>query len=246
MDAIVTDGSAAVDWAPVASEERLPVDKEPADDAVFAGTISRPAPYRVPKCHRAAASQSTFGPHHPRGRTGPGQPARHAALRRPVRGCVYTGGVRAGTGRCHRRPWLFGAGRCCCAVYKALVLLVIACPCALVISTPVTVVSGLASAARQGVRSRAASTSNRRACSVRSRSTKTGTITEQAAPLVLVEMLSGANCRPPAGTSQPRGAASGRGDGAPSPAGLTRGDQGPWLPFFFAAAFLHVSAFGAY
>lgn len=36
-------------------------------------------------------------------------------------------------------------------IYKALVLLVIACPCALVISTPVTVVSGLALAARHGV-----------------------------------------------------------------------------------------------
>jgi Cd2+/Zn2+-exporting ATPase len=39
------------------------------------------------------------------------------------------------------QPWL----------YKALVLLVIACPCALVISTPVTVVSGLTSAARRGI-----------------------------------------------------------------------------------------------
>lgn len=36
-------------------------------------------------------------------------------------------------------------------VYRALVLLVIACPCALVISTPVTVVSGLAAAARHGI-----------------------------------------------------------------------------------------------
>ena len=36
-------------------------------------------------------------------------------------------------------------------VYKALVLLVIACPCALVISIPVTIVSGLAAAARQGI-----------------------------------------------------------------------------------------------
>lgn len=35
--------------------------------------------------------------------------------------------------------------------YKALVLLVIACPCALVISTPVTIVSGLAAAAKQGI-----------------------------------------------------------------------------------------------
>ncbi len=36
-------------------------------------------------------------------------------------------------------------------IYKALVLLVIACPCALVISTPVTIVSGLANAARRGI-----------------------------------------------------------------------------------------------
>lgn len=36
-------------------------------------------------------------------------------------------------------------------IYKALVLLVIACPCALVISTPVTIVSGLTAAAKHGV-----------------------------------------------------------------------------------------------
>jgi|JI10StandDraft_1071094.scaffolds.fasta_scaffold04187_5 Cd2+/Zn2+-exporting ATPase len=36
-------------------------------------------------------------------------------------------------------------------IYKALVLLVIACPCALVISTPVTIVSGLAAAAKLGI-----------------------------------------------------------------------------------------------
>jgi Cd2+/Zn2+-exporting ATPase len=42
-------------------------------------------------------------------------------------------------------PLLLG-GRLVDWVYKALVLLVIACPCALVISTPVTIVSGLAAA----------------------------------------------------------------------------------------------------
>lgn len=37
------------------------------------------------------------------------------------------------------------------SIYRALVLLLIACPCALVISTPVTIVAGLTAAARQGV-----------------------------------------------------------------------------------------------
>lgn len=47
-------------------------------------------------------------------------------------------------------PLLFG-GAWDVWFYQALVLLVIACPCALVVSTPVTVVSGLAAAAKHGI-----------------------------------------------------------------------------------------------
>ncbi|MFZ3126859.1 MAG: heavy metal translocating P-type ATPase, partial [Rhodoferax sp.] len=75
------------------------------------------------------------------------------------------------------------------AIYKALVLLVIACPCALVISTPVTVVSGLAAAARRGILIKGGihleGARNIKAIAL----DKTGTITQGKPKLVATEVL---------------------------------------------------------
>ena len=65
---------------------------------------------------------------------------------------VYTPAVLAAA-RCSSRslaPLVFG-GAWADWIYRSLVLLVISCPCALVISTPVSIVSALAAAARKGV-----------------------------------------------------------------------------------------------
>jgi Cd2+/Zn2+-exporting ATPase len=64
---------------------------------------------------------------------------------------IYTPVVIAGAALIAVAPTLLLAQPVWPWVYRALVLLVIACPCALVISTPVAVVCGLARAARAGV-----------------------------------------------------------------------------------------------
>jgi Zn2+/Cd2+-exporting ATPase len=90
--------------------------------------------------------------------------------------------VAAGLPLLMNMPWLT-------AVYKALVLLVIACPCALVISTPVSVVSGLASAARRGILIKGEAYLEN-AYRIRAIAfDKTGTITEGQPRLVASELL---------------------------------------------------------
>ena len=146
LDGIVTKGHGAINQAPITGES-LPVDKGPGDP-VFAGTINETGELEV----RVTAA------------------ANNTTLARIIHAVEQAQGTRAPTQRFVDRfaaiytPAVFAIAVVVAvlapflmsltwqeAVYKALVLLVIACPCALVISTPVTVVSGLSAAARRGI-----------------------------------------------------------------------------------------------
>ncbi|WP_411554125.1 heavy metal translocating P-type ATPase [Klebsiella pneumoniae] len=146
LDGEVLEGRSAVNQAPITGES-LPVEKSPGD-SVFAGTINESGSfeYRV----TALANNST--------------------LARIIHAVEAAQGSRAPTQRFVDQfarwytPVVFGVAIAVALlpplfmgaawldwIYRALGLLVVACPCALVISTPVSIVSGLAAAARHGI-----------------------------------------------------------------------------------------------
>ena len=184
MDGVVTEGGTSIDQAPVTGES-LPVDKSPGD-AVYAGTINQTGTI---ECRvTAAASQSTLARiihavEQAQGSRAPTQRFvdRFAAIYTPAVFVLALAVAIAG-------PWLFG-WTVLAAVYKALVLLVIACPCALVIATPVTVVSGLASAARRGILIKGGVHLEQARLLKAIALDKTGTITEGKPRLVEWQML---------------------------------------------------------
>ncbi|MBS0451115.1 MAG: heavy metal translocating P-type ATPase [Proteobacteria bacterium] len=146
FDGVVSTGSGAVDQASVTGES-MPVDKGPGDN-LFAGTINLGSElqFRV----TAAAGSTTLdriihAVEQAQATRAPTQRFvdRFAAVYTPV---VFLIALALAVGA----PLLLGWGWQD-AIYKALVLLVIACPCALVLSTPVTVVSALTAGARRGI-----------------------------------------------------------------------------------------------
>ncbi|KVU89588.1 heavy metal translocating P-type ATPase [Burkholderia ubonensis] len=146
LDGEVVDGRSTVNQAPITGES-LPVEKA-AGDTVFAGTINESGSfeYRV----TAVASNTTLARiihavEEAQGAKAPTQRFVDQFAR------VYTPIVFAIALLVAVAPPLVAGGAWHEWIYRALVLLVIACPCALVISTPVTIVSGLAAAARRGI-----------------------------------------------------------------------------------------------
>ena len=146
LDGVVTQGSSSINQAPVTGES-LPVDKT-VGDTVFAGTINETGELQFKVT--AAASDTTLARiihavEEAQSTRAPTQRFvdRFAAIYTPA---VFVLALAVAL----LTPWLMGL-TWLGALYKALVLLVVACPCALVISTPVTVVSALAAAARRGI-----------------------------------------------------------------------------------------------
>ncbi|WP_022962640.1 heavy metal translocating P-type ATPase [Halopseudomonas pelagia] len=146
LDGEVVKGSSTINQAPITGES-LPVDKV-VGDPVFAGTINQAGEleYRV----TAPASHSTLARiiHAVEEAQGARAPTQRFVDRFAI---IYTPAVLLLSIAVAIVPPLLMGGNWFDWVYRALVLLVVACPCALVISTPVTIVSGLAAAARKGI-----------------------------------------------------------------------------------------------
>jgi Cd2+/Zn2+-exporting ATPase len=146
LDGVVVSGASAVNQAPITGES-MPVEKNPGD-TVFAGTINDRGTLEFEV--RSRKGETTLDRIARSVQEAQGQ---RAPTQRFVDrfASVYTPAVFALALAIALIPPLFFGGAWFDWSYKALVMLVIACPCALVISTPVTVVSGLATAARRGI-----------------------------------------------------------------------------------------------
>ncbi len=146
LDGRITKGSASVNQAPITGES-VPVEKREGDE-VFAGTINEDGAieFHVTK----PASDTTIARiirmvEEAQSRRAPSEQwvekfARYytpAMILMAVSIAVFP-------------PLVFG-GDLARWFYESLVILVIACPCALVISTPVSIVAALAAAARSGI-----------------------------------------------------------------------------------------------
>ena len=146
LDGKIVSGRSTINQAPITGES-LPVEKSEGDP-VFAGTINESGSFEY--FVTAAANNSTLARiihavEEAQGARAPTQRFVDQFAR------IYTPVVFAIALAIAVLPPLLMGGVWFDWIYKALVLLVIACPCALVISTPVTIVSGLAAAARQGI-----------------------------------------------------------------------------------------------
>ena len=185
-DGIATEGASAVDQAPITGES-TPVDKAPGDP-LFAGTLNgqgllvvevgaAPGDSTLDKIARLVAEAQA--------RKSPSERwvDRFALVYTPL---VILAAVLVAI----VPPVAFGA-EFADAFYSALALLILACPCALVISTPVSIVSALARASAAGVLVKGGAHLEQAAAIEAVAFDKTGTLTAGRPRLVDVEAFDG-------------------------------------------------------
>jgi len=146
LDGFITEGNTSVDQAPITGES-VPVVKGPGEE-VYAGTINNDGAFRFRVSH--ASGDTTLARiirmvEEARSRRAPVEQWVNRFAR------FYTPAMIVIALLIAAIPPLLADGDWMRWFYQGLVMLVIACPCALVISTPVSIVAGLTSAARRGV-----------------------------------------------------------------------------------------------
>ncbi|MFA4916336.1 MAG: heavy metal translocating P-type ATPase [Syntrophales bacterium] len=146
LDGQITKGSAAINQSPITGES-IPVQKQKGDE-VFAGTINEDGAieFRVTKpVSDTIIARIIRMVEEAQSRRAPSEQWVEKFARYYTPAMILLAVAIAVV-----PPLVFG-GNWARWFYESLVILVIACPCALVISTPVSIVAALASAARAGV-----------------------------------------------------------------------------------------------
>ncbi|MBA2355741.1 MAG: heavy metal translocating P-type ATPase, partial [Acidobacteria bacterium] len=184
LDGTVTSGESTVDQAPVTGES-MPVRKAIGDD-VYAGSVNGDGALTFEVTRLAADSTVARIVHLvERAHAGRAQVQstvdRFAAIYTPI---VLTLAALIAVG-----PPLFAGAAWHLWIERALVLLVVACPCALVIATPVAMVSALSAAARRGLLLKGGAVLERLAAVRVVALDKTGTVSEGRLAITGAEAL---------------------------------------------------------
>lgn len=242
LDGEVTSGNSAMDQSPITGES-MPVEKA-AGDTVFAGAINGEGALEVRVTKTAGnttVARIITMVEEAQQQRAPAQRFVDAFAK------IYTPAVMVLAFLLALVPPLVFGHAWDVWIYRALVMLVIACPCALVISTPVSVVSGLAAMARAGVLIKGGAyleaLASLRALAV----DKTGTITGPSPSLQRMSSLkspTGCSVATSSNSPNPRAStsvlrfSSSASQGVKSPASCfqasRRGTRSSLLRFFFA------------